>query len=155
MQNRVRRRSYDLNLCEAHGLTSGQFTHIHEKWQKNQCYAEKFVLLVVQGFDELVLPALPHVRLWHRDRRTKKIDVSSNNTKWEYEWINIRRLVTNPVTGRRTSTERPVAAWIPMRKRTYTHFLKDWNCAMQEFLDSMQETHRWSHTSSRKIWENW
>ena len=44
------------------------------------------------------------------------IFVSSNNTKWEYEWTSIRRLVTNPVTGWRTSTERPVTAWIAMRK---------------------------------------
>ena len=25
----------------------------------------------------------------------------------------------------------------------------------QNYLESMQETHRWSHTSSSKIWENW
>ena len=42
--------------------------------------------------------------------------MSSNNTKWEYEWTSTRRPVTNPVTGRRTSTERPVTAWIAMRK---------------------------------------
>ena len=41
------------------------------------------------------------------------------------------------------------------RKRIHTHFLRDRNCEMQEgqnYLDSMQETHRWSHTSSSKIW---
>ena len=42
--------------------------------------------------------------------------VSSNNTKWEYEWTSTRRPVTNPVTGRRTSTEKTVTAWIAMRK---------------------------------------
>ena len=42
--------------------------------------------------------------------------VSSNNTKWQYEWTSTRRPVTNPVTGRRTSTEKPVTAWIAMRK---------------------------------------
>ena len=42
--------------------------------------------------------------------------VSSNNTKWEYEWTSTRRLVTNPVTWRRTSTRKPVTAWIAMRK---------------------------------------
>ena len=42
--------------------------------------------------------------------------VSSNNTKWEYDWTSTKRPVTNPVTGRRTSTERPVTAWIAMRK---------------------------------------
>ena len=44
------------------------------------------------------------------------------------------------------------------RKRIHTHFLKNQNCEMQEgqnFLDTMQETHRWSHTSSSKSWENW
>ena len=44
------------------------------------------------------------------------------------------------------------------RKRIHTHFLKDRNCEMQEgqnYLDSTQETHRWSHTSSSKIWEKW
>ena len=42
--------------------------------------------------------------------------VSSNNTKWEYEWTSTRSPVTNPVTRRRTSTVRPVTAWIAMRK---------------------------------------
>ena len=69
------------------------------------------------GFYRLVLHALPHLRLLHRYRGTMKILLwSSNNTKWEYEWTSIRRPVTNPVTGRRRSTERPVTAWIVMRK---------------------------------------
>ena len=42
--------------------------------------------------------------------------VSSNNSKWEFEWTSTRRLVTNPVTRRRTCTGRPVTAWIVMRK---------------------------------------
>ena len=40
------------------------------------------------------------------------------------------------------------------RKRIHTHFLKGRNCEMHEgqnYLDSMLETHRWSHTSSSKI----
>ena len=56
---------------------------------------------------------VPHIviaGLW------KIYDVSSNNTKWEYEWTSTRRPVSNPVTGRRTSTVRPVTAWIAMRK---------------------------------------
>ena len=44
------------------------------------------------GFYRLVLHALLHLRLLHRYRRTIKVSV------------------TNPVTGRRTSTERPVTA---------------------------------------------
>ena len=69
-------------------------------------------------FDRLVLHALLHLRLRRRYRRTMKFlnYVSSNNTKWEYEWTSIRRPVANPVTGRRTSTRRPVTAWIDMRK---------------------------------------
>ena len=71
------------------------------------------------GFYQLILRALPQQRpptsfviagLW------KIYFVSSNNTKWEYEWTSIRRPVTNPVTGWRTSTVRPVTAWIAMRK---------------------------------------
>ena len=42
------------------------------------------------------------------------------------------------------------------RNRIHTQFLKDRNCEMQEgqnYLDSMQETDRWSQTSSSKICE--
>ena len=46
----------------------------------------------------------------------EKYYVSSNNTEWECEWTSTRRLVTNPVTGRRTSTGRPVTVWNVMRK---------------------------------------
>ena len=54
---------------------------------------------------------------------------------------------------------KPVTAWIAMRKRCnrkriHTHFLKDRNCEMQEgqnYLDPVQETHRWSHTSEQQI----
>ena len=61
--------------------------------------------------------------------------------------------VTNPVTGRRTSTESYRMNCHDERcnrKRIHTHFLKDRNCEMQEgqnYLDSMQETHS-------KIWED-
>ena len=34
----------------------------------------------------------------------------------EYEWTSTKRPVTNPVTGRRTSTGKPVNAWIAMKK---------------------------------------
>ena len=66
-----------------------------KKWQKIQYYAENFVLLVVQGFiDSFFMLYFTYVSL-HRYRRTIKI---------------IQVSVTNPVTGRRTSTERPVTA---------------------------------------------
>ena len=90
--------------------------HISRKMAEKSVLCGKFRALRCSGFYELVLPALPHLRLWHRDRRTKKIVVSSNNTKWEYEWTNIRRLVTNPVTGRRTSTGGPLPPEFPWEK---------------------------------------
>ena len=57
----------------------------------------------------------------------------------------------------------PLPAWIAMKKGvTRKEFtLTSWkieNCELQEgqnYLDSMQETHKWSHTSSSKIGENW
>ena len=116
-------------------------------------------------FYRFVLHALLHRRLRHRHRRTVKFYyVSSNNTKWEYERTSTRKPVTNPVTGRRTSTGKPVTAWIAMRKcvtgKEVT--LTSWKTeiakcrrARTTWMDSMQETHRWSHTSSSKIWENW
>ena len=126
-------------------------TTSHEKWKKIQYCAENFVLLLVSFFllHRTYVSDIVIAGLW------KFYFVSSNNTKWEYEWTSTRRPVTNPVTGRRTSTGRPVTAWIAMRKgvtekRTHTHFLKDWICEMQEgqnFLDSMQETHRWIKNS--------
>ena len=89
----------------------------HEKWQKIQYSAENFVFLVVQGIkDSFFMLYLTYVSyiviagLWNF------YDVSSNNTKWEYEWSSTRRLATKTVTSRRTSTERPVTAWIAMRK---------------------------------------
>ena len=54
------------------GYDGGLITS-HEKWQKFQCYAENFVLLVVQGFYRLVLHALLHLRLRNRYRSTMKI----------------------------------------------------------------------------------
>ena len=136
----------------------------HEKWQKIQYYAENFVLLVVQGFiDSFFLLYLTYVSDIVIARLRKYYYVSSNNTKWKYEWTSISRLVTNPVTGRRTSTGKPVTVWIAMRKgvtgKEFT--LTSWKTEIsemregQDYLNSMQETHRWSHTSSSKIWENW
>ena len=50
VQNSVRR-SYHLNLCEAHRLnTWGQLPHLMNSGRKIQYFAENFVLLVVQGF---------------------------------------------------------------------------------------------------------
>ena len=80
------------------------------------------------GFYRLVLRALLHLRLLHRYRKTTKIySVSSNNTKWEYGCTSTKRPVTYPVTRRRTSTERPVIAWISMKKgKTRKFTLTSW-----------------------------
>ena len=104
MQHWVRRRSCYLNLCEAHGLNSwGQVPHVMKSVRKisiswkTSCSSLSRVDIVITG-------------LWF-------FSLSSNNMKWEYEWISTRRPVTNPVTGRRTSTVKYVTAWIAMRKR--------------------------------------
>ena len=53
-------------------------------------------------------------------------------TKWEYEWTSKIRLVTNPVTGRRTSSPLPPELpWVTGKEFTLTP-LKDRNCEMQE-----------------------
>ena len=108
---------YYLNLCEAHGLnTWGQLPHLMKNGKK-QYYAENFVLLVVQGFiDSFSMLHFTYVSDIVIAGQWKFDYVSSNNTKWEYEWTSTKRPVANAVTGRRTSTERPVTAWIAMRK---------------------------------------
>ena len=112
----MRRWSYCLNLCEAHGLnTWGQLPHLMNNGRKSVLCGELRAPRC-PGFYRLVLHALLHLRLRHRYRKTMTDSVSSNNTKWENEWASTRRLVTNPVTGRRTSTKRPVTAWIATKK---------------------------------------
>ena len=75
------------------------------------------MLLVVQGFvDPFFLLNLTYVSdiviagLW------KFYCVSSNNTKWEYEWASTRRLVTNPSHRTTNKHGKPVTAWIAMRQ---------------------------------------
>ena len=68
------------------------------------------MLLVVQGFIDSFFMLIVIAGLWIY------YYVSSNKTKWEYEWTSTRRPVTNPVTRRRSSTGKPVTAWIAMRK---------------------------------------
>ena len=117
VQNWVRRRSYYLNLCEAHELnTWGQLLHLMNN-DRNSVLCGELRDPRCPGFYRLVLPALPLLGLLHNYRRTmKNYFVSSNNTKWEYEWTSTRRPVTKPVRGRRTSTVKPVTAWNAMRE---------------------------------------
>ena len=134
------------------------------KMTENSVLCGELRALRCPGFYRLVLHALLHLRLRHRYRRTMNFLLCvQQQYEEEYEWTSTRRLVTNPVTGRRISTGRPVTAWIAMRKdvtgKEFT--LTSWKTEIakcrrgQNYLDSMQETHRWSHTSSSKIWENW
>ena len=139
-------------------------TTSHEKLQKSQYYAENFVLLVVQGFIDsffllyftyvsdiviaglckclLCVPQQYEVRVWvnkHKETCYKPSHRTTNKHGETRYRLNCHEERCN-------------------RKRIHTHFLKDRNCEMQEgqnSLDSMQETHRWSHTSSSEIWENW
>ena len=92
-------------------------TTSHEKWQKIQNYVENFVFFVVQGFkDSFFMVHFTYVSYIVIAGLWKIYHVSSNDTKWEYEWTSTRRLVKNPVTWRRRSTGRPVTTWITMRK---------------------------------------
>ena len=114
VQNWVRRRSYYLNLCEAHGLNKGgQLPHLMNNGRKisimrwTSCSSLSRVLSTRSSSS--TSPTSP-------TSLSQDYYVSSNNTKWEYEWASTRRPATNPVTGRRTSTGKPVTAWIAMRK---------------------------------------
>ena len=114
------------------------------------------------GFYRLVLHALPHLRLRHRYRRTKEMfimcpaTIRSENMSEQAQGD----LLQTPVTGRRTSTGKPVTAWNAIRKgvtgKEFT--LTSWKteiakCRRARTTWTMQETHRWSHTSNSKIWE--
>ena len=114
----VRRRSYYLNLCEAHGLnTCGQLLHLMKN-DKKHYYAKNFVLLVVQGFiDSFFLLHLTYVsdiviaglwKFYYYVQQQYEVRIWVNKNK--------EKLATNPVTGRRTSTGKSVTAWIAMRK---------------------------------------
>ena len=137
--------------------------HISWKMEK-QYYAENFVLLVVQGFidsffllhftyvSDIVIAGLWKFLLCPATIRSENMSQQeqgetcykpshrTTNKHWEIRYrLNCHEERCN-------------------RKRIHTHFLKDRSCEMlegQNYLDSMQETHRWSHTSSSKIWENW
>ena len=118
VQNWVRRRFHYLNLCEAHGLnTWGQLLHIMNNGRKFSTMRRTSCSSLSKVFiDPFFLPYLTYVSYIVIAGLWKFYYVSSNNTKWEYEWTSTRILVTNPVIGRRISTGRPVTAWIAMRK---------------------------------------
>ena len=68
------------------------------------------------GFYRLVLPAVPLLRLpLSKDYGNFIMCPATIRSESMSEQAQ-RRLVTNPVTGRRTSTGKPVTAWIAIRK---------------------------------------
>ena len=79
-------------------------------------------------------------------------NVSSNNTKWKYEWTSTRRPVTNPVTGRRKSTGRPVTAWVAMRKGvTRKEFtLTSWKTEIAKCRRARTTRTQWKRRTSRE-----
>ena len=135
----------------------------HEKLQKTVSCGELRAPRC-PGFNRLVLHAPLHPRLRHRYRRTMKILLC---VQQQYEvriWLNKHKETCYKPSHRTTNKHGETRYRLNCheerynRKRILTHFLKDRNCEMQEgqnYLDSMQVTHGWSHTSSSKIWENW
>ena len=164
VQNWVRRRSYYLNLCEAHGLnTWGQLPHL----MKN---ARKFSIM-----RRTSCSSLSRVLSTRSSCSTSPTSPTSLTQDYEnlscvqqqYEvrvWVNKHKESCYKPSHRTTNKHGETRCGLNCheercnRKRMHTHFLKDQNCEMQKgqnYLDSMQETHRWSHTSSSKIRENW
>ena len=87
VQNWVRRRSCFLNLCEAHGLnTWGQLPHLMKNgrnfsiMRRTSCSSLSRVLSI--GSSCSTSPTSPT----SLSQDYEKYYVSSNNTKWEYEW---------------------------------------------------------------------
>ena len=136
----------------------------HEKWKKIQYYAENFVFLVVQGFEDsffmlyltdvsdIVIAGTMNILFCVQQQYEVRIRV--NKHKETCYKPSHRTTNKHGETRHRLNCHEERC----IRKRIHTHFLKDRNCEMQEgqnYSDSMQEAHRWSHTSSSKIWENW
>ena len=164
MQNWVRRRSHLLNLCDAHGLnTWGQLPNLLKKKQQNSVLCGELRILRCPGFfHRLVLHALPHERLLHLYRRTMKISMCPVTTRSENmsEQAQGDLLQTQSQDDEQVQETRYRLNCHEERcNRKRIHSLPERpklrNAGGPELLDSMQETHRWSHTSSSKIWENW
>ena len=164
MQNWVRRRSYYLSLYEVHDWTPEVNYHISWKMAANSVVCGEFRAPRCPGFCRPVLPAQPHLRLRHRYRRTMKILLC---VQQQYEvriWVSKHKETCYKPQSQDDEQARETCYRLNCheergnRKRIHTDFLKDRNCEMQEgqnYLDSVQEPHRWSHTSRSKIWENW
>ena len=163
VQNWARRRSYTWISAKLTDWTPDVNNHISWKMEENSVLCEE-LRARCPGFYRLVLHAPLHLRLLHRYRRTMKIYFCVQQ-QYEVEiWVNKHTETCYKPSHRTTNKHGETRYRLNChedrcnRKRIHTYFLKDRNCEMQEgqnFLDSMQETHRWSHTSSSKSWENW
>ena len=163
VQNWVRRRSYNKISTKPTDWTPEVNYHITWKMAEKSVLCGELRAPRCPGFYRLFLHALPHVRLRHRYRRTMIFPC----VQQQYEvkiWVNKHKETcykpSHTTANKHGKTRYRLNCHKEKcnRKGIHTHFLKDRNCEMQEcqnFLDSMQETHRWSHTSSSKIWENW
>ena len=89
VQNWVRRRSYYLKLCEAHGLnTWGQLPHLIKHGRKFSNMWRTSCSSLSRVFYRLVLHALLHLRLLHRCRRTMKILLCVQQHHEVRIWVN-------------------------------------------------------------------
>ena len=133
VQNWVRRWSYYLNVCEAHGLNNwGQLPHLMQNGRKvsimlrTSCSSLSRVLSTRSSCS--TPPTSPIIAgLW------KFYYVSSNNTKWEYEWTSTKETCYKPshrTTNKHGETRYRLNCHKERcnRKRVHTHFLKDRNC---------------------------
>ena len=153
VQTLVRRRSYYLNLYEAHGLnTWGQLPHL----MKN---GRKFNIM-----RRTSCTSLSRVLSTCSSCSTSLASPTSLSQEQQDEvriWVNKHKETCSKPSHRTTNKHGETCCRLNChegrcnRKKIHTHFLKDRNWEMQEgqnYLDSMQETHRWSHSSSSKIW---
>ena len=150
VQNWVRRRSY---LCEAHGLnTWGQLLHLMKNWRKftiirtTSCSSLSRVLSIRSSCSTSF--AFP--TSWSQD-------FDNLLCVLQHAWTSTTRLVTNPVTGRRTSTGKSVTAWIAVRtdrtgkELSLTH-LKDQNCEMLEVQHNLDSNTSRAQSLNWVLW---
>ena len=161
MQSCVRRRSYYLNLCEAHGMnTWGQFLHLMYNGRKfstmrrTSCPSLSRVLSTRSSCS--ASPASP--TSLSKEKKMCPATIRSENMGVQAQGDLSHTQSQDDEQHGEPRYRLNCHEEKCNQKRIHTHFLKDQNCEMQEgqnYLNSMQETHGRSHTSSSKIWENW
>ena len=139
-------------------------TTSHKKWQKIQYYAENFVFFVVQGFTDSFFMLFFTWRLPHRYRRIMKnimcpATIRSENMSGQAQGDLLQTQSQDGEQARGNSFP-PELLWRKVQQENNSHSLP-WKTEIakcrraRNYLDSLQETHRWSHTSSSKILEKW